>query len=651
MRPLSQFFVLLTLLVFAWTASAQERADKDAPPAYVGTDQCTDCHTAEAHLWAGSHHAAAWTPVTPRTVLGDFTAAPFAHDGTLTEFEDRGDSLHVSVTEADGTKSSWPVHSVVGIEPLQQYLLETEPGRLQSFDVVWDTVKNEWYHLYPELNLTPDNGLHWSRSYKNWNARCAACHATEFDKKFDPVTNTYASTQSEIGVGCEACHGPGQAHVTWAREGTLPEGHSGLSDLGLSVDLAAGGDTLMDQCASCHARRDAFDTGNPLPGTAFDDAYRLSLLREGAYHADGQILDEVYVYGSFLQSKMYAKGVTCNDCHDPHSGARVAQDNAVCTQCHNPSGNPRFPSLALAEYDSSEHHQHAQGSDGALCKSCHMIERVYMGTDGRRDHSFRVPRPDLSMRLGTPNACNDCHTDQSAAWAFEQVQSWYPDSAHRGPHYGDVLAAGRFDPASNREDLLALGVDTSQPGIVRATALSLLVAVTDPEIAAITERLLQDPDARVRAQAVELQRGVAPDIRVARLTPLLRDARKSVRITTARTLFELPPQALSGEAASAMRGAMDEWQLAMVANFDFPEQQLVLGGIGLTLRDFRQAEASFARAVALDPQLIDAWSIRIRMAEALGDMARAGAILKQAMEANPGDMHLTSLRARIPTQP
>ena len=382
---------LLLCLLLAWPAMAALAA-----PDYVGSESCIDCHADIAEAWSGSHHALAWTDAEEANILADFDGTRFELGDMTAAFRLSDGTYAVTVTETDGTSTDYKIHSVVGVAPLQQYLLETEPGRLQSFDVVWDVEQGAWFHLYPDQDLPPDDGLHWTGPYKNWNARCAECHATGYKRNFGIQSQRYRSTQAEIGVGCEACHGPGAAHLAWAGDPDLPVEEDGLDPYGFSMSFdAAERDAYVGQCAGCHSRREPMADGNPLPGTPYHDAYTLSLLRPGLYEPDGQIRDEVYVYGSFLQSKMYAEGVGCANCHDPHSAELVAEGNALCTQCHSPAGNPDFPTLRKAAYDTPDHHFHEAESQGAQCISCHMAERVYMGVDGRRDHSFRVPRPDI----------------------------------------------------------------------------------------------------------------------------------------------------------------------------------------------------------------------------------------------------------------
>ncbi|MCW3782010.1 multiheme c-type cytochrome [Defluviimonas salinarum] len=630
-------FVAIVLTLLGLPAAAQ------VPPAYVGSDTCAGCHADETARWSGSHHALAWTEPSPETVIADFDGTSFAHDGMTARFRLGADGGYfVEVTEKEGSTTEYRVHSVAGIEPLQQYLLETEPGRLQSFDVVWDSEAHRWFHLYPDQDLPPGDGLHWTGPYKNWNARCAECHATGYRKNYDPAKRSYASFEAEIGVGCEACHGPGEAHLAWAA-GKEIKGYSlDLDAVGFSKSFATTG-SMIQQCATCHSRREALDDRSPYPGTPYHQSYNLSLLRPGLYYADGQSQDEVYVYGSFLQSKMYAKGVGCGDCHDPHTAELVAEGNAVCTRCHNPSGNPDFPSLEPADYDSAAHHFHAPGTTAAECKSCHMVERVYMGNDWRADHSFRVPRPDLAAETAAPDACTTCHQDQTAGWAAERIAAWYPMSNNRGPHFGNVLAHGRENPTAAAGDLADLAADESQPGIVRATALWLLENADAPEPVNRLATLLEDDDPLVRAAALGLQIKAPPQERVMRVIGLLGDPVRPVRIAAARAMLGSPIVRLPGQAQAALEAAMSEWQASLASRLDFPETHLQLAGMALTMRSVAGATAAFREAVRMDPQRSDAWIMLVRLAAATDGAEAAREVLDEALSAAPEDPGLLQL--------
>jgi predicted CXXCH cytochrome family protein len=417
------------------------------------------------------------------------------------------------------------------------------------------------------------------------------------------------------------------------------------------MDFRSGAEAAIQQCATCHSRREAHGDGNPLPGTAYHDAYTLALLRPGQYHADGQILDEVFDYGSFLQSKMYQAGVSCLDCHEAHTAELRADGNAVCAQCHSPAGNPGFPTLRLAEYDSPAHHFHEAGSEGAQCKSCHMVEQVYMGNDWRADHSFRVPRPDLAAATGAPDACTACHTGQAPAWAAETLAAWYPDSRHRGPHYGEVLAAGRGDPIAAGGDLAVLAEDPAQPGIVRATALWLAAQGADAAMADRLAPLLEDADPLVRASAVAVQRAASPQTRVPRLVPLLGDPMLSVRIEAAKQMVDAPIARMPPAIEEDYRRAMADWRASLGNRMDFPETHLVLGGVALTMRNIPAAEAAFGEVTRLDPQRAEAWVMRVRIAAAARGPEAARALLAEALAVLPEDATLRRFESELADQP
>ncbi|WP_245155568.1 multiheme c-type cytochrome [Paracoccus ravus] len=636
---------MLKLAAMLFLASASMSIAQDHP-VYVGSQTCASCHADEAQSWKNSDHGLAWTEPVPENVLADFDGTSFSGSGTSVQFSRRGEKFHASVTEMDGKTTEYDVHSVVGVKPLQQYLFETEPGRLQSFDVVWDVDRKEWFHLYPDDMLAPTDGLHWSGPYKNWNARCAECHATGYRKRYDPATRTYASMQAEIGVGCEACHGPGSAHLHWA-EDKKPIERPGLDAYGFTMSVKAGTEGWIQQCANCHSRREAFGDGNPLPGTPYHDSYRLALLTPQNYHADGQIKEEVYVYGSFLQSKMYAKGVGCTNCHDPHEAKLKAEGNAICTQCHSEAGNPDFPSLPLKVFDGPEHHFHMEGSAGAECRNCHMTEQTYMGNDERADHSFRIPRPDLAKATGAPDACTSCHKDRTADWAAETIAAWYPDSTHRGTHFGTSFAKAATDPAAALPELLRIARDTAQPDLVRATALYLMEPAADEQAVTDTAPLLADDSAMIRTATARLYRAASPLQKVQDLLGLLDDPARLVRISTAQELLAVPMAHMPKAIAQSMQRVTREWRDSLANRTDFPETHLVLAGTALTMRNFSAAEGAFREAVRLDPQLVDAWVMIVRIKDATEGPEAARTALDEALEANPGEVALLDLALRL----
>jgi hypothetical protein len=446
-----------------------------------------------------------------KTVLGDFEGASFIYRDVKTTFTRKDGEFLVETDGPEGRLSQYEVAFTFGVDPLQQYLVPFEGGRYQALPVAWDTrpegqAGQRWFHLYPDESVDFRDPLHWTRRFQNWNLMCAECHSTGLEKGYDPESRSYRTTWSEIDVSCEACHGPGSRHVAWAE---IDE-RDRTSDRGLAVDLSDrdGGVWVtevetglsrrepprsdrveIETCARCHARRSSqqapYRHGRPLL-----DTHRVALLDDPLYFADGQIEDEVYEYGSFLQSRMYRHGVTCGDCHDPHRLVVRGEGNGRCAACH-----------LATKFDSKLHHHHEPGSAGASCVECHMPQRTYMVVDARRDHSFRVPRPDLTLSTGAPNTCNGCHGDKSAAWAREAVVRWYGGEVK--PHYGVAFdaARGALPGASARLETLAL--DQEAPGIARATALSMLGRAPTPNTGAVLRASLASDDPLVRLGALE----------------------------------------------------------------------------------------------------------------------------------------------------
>lgn len=493
------------VLLFCVPGTHAAAAETPGQPEFVTSQACAACHEQEYTAWRDSHHGWAWRLPARENVLGDFDDAAFRHRGFTYRFETEGGVYFVTADGPDGKATRYPVRYAVGVTPLQQYLVETDGGRLQALDVAWDTERKRWYHLYPGQDTSAGNGMHWGGPYKNWNARCAECHATDYEKNYDPHADNYRSRQAEIGVGCEACHGPGQAHVAWAKQPDEFDAANwqGVDGHGLLPAFVAGdAASEINLCAACHSRREALGADSPPAGAAFDDHYRLALLRDGLYFPDGQIHDEVYVYGSFLQSRMHARGVRCTNCHELHSYRLKLEGNALCTRCHNTGGNPEFSTLKKADYDSREHHFHEPGSDGAACKSCHMPERLYMVVDGRRDHSFRVPRPDLALKLDVPDPCTQCHQGKTPQWAAGEIGKRFPKGRASESHFGELFArAGQGGNAQTASELLAIASDHAMPAIVRASALQRLTVASGTVTPEQFERFLSDDNALVRMTA------------------------------------------------------------------------------------------------------------------------------------------------------
>jgi tetratricopeptide (TPR) repeat protein len=613
-------------------------ASTSATGSYVDEASCVRCHSTEAQLWAGSHHDLAMQPATEATVLGDFDDVEFVHGGETTRFFREGADFRVRAKGPTGEPEEFVARYVFGVEPLQQLLLELPGGRMQALSVAWDTERGEWFHLYPDEDTPYDDPLHWSGRYQTWNAMCAECHSTNLVKAYDAEARTYETTWDVIDVGCQACHGPGSEHVAWAGMGDADSSAANAANKGLVVDFEGGdAEYQVDQCARCHARRHRVAPRH-VAGRPFLDEYMPELLREGLYHVDGQILDEVYVYGSFVQSRMYAKGVRCSDCHDPHALDLKVENDAVCLQCHSLQAPlERFPSLQVKKYDTPEHHHHPEESEGARCVSCHMPAKNYMVVDPRRDHSFRIPRPDLSAELETPNACSGCHVDQTPQWAAEAVASWGGEPPAK--HYGEAIAAGRLGRPGAIEALTELALDPEAPAIARATALELLSMYGNlglPALAAV----LNDEQPLIRAIAAEGLESAPAEALIEMLGPLLDDDVRAVRTAAARSLASVPLDALGTYRASFETGLAD-YLAAQEEDADMPAAHLNLAVLRARQGRGADAERRYRLALELDPFFLPA---RFNLANQLNGRGRneeAEKVLREGLRrtADEGELH------------
>lgn len=601
-------------------------------PAYVDNQQCLGCHQTQAAQWLPSHHAQAMAVADAKSVRADFDDTRFKHKGLTTRFFKRDDKFFVNTEGPDGKAADFEVKYTFGYEPLQQYLIETTDGRLQPLTIAWDTRNRKWFHLLPDEITPPGDVLHWTGRYQTANTMCISCHTTAFEKRYDAGADRFDSRWAEVNVSCQSCHGPGQRHVDWARAQADGKTPAALPNHGLSVAIrGATPQQQVQACTACHSRRSELSAVH-VPGEAQLDHYLPSLLREGLYHADGQQLDEVFVDGSYRQSKMFQQGVTCLNCHDPHSAKTKLQGNALCLQCHQPQGNPAFPKAA-GNYDTPAHHHHPNDSAGASCTACHMPAKNYMRIQARPDHSMRVPRPDLSVSIGTPNACNNCHDDKSAQWAADAITRWVGPK-QRPRHYGEVFAAARAGKPEADAALAGLVADKSLPAIVRATALDHLrsrgAAGLDARIEAT-----RDVDAEVRATAATGLEDLPASMRVPTLAPLLKDPVRAVRIAAARSLATLPPEQFDAPRRAAFDAALAEYIAAQSVAIDMPGPNLNLGALYESTGRDAEAEAHYRRALKIDPDFTPARANLSRFYASRSRNADAEQVLTAGLQRQP----------------
>ncbi len=618
-------------------------------PRYVGRAECVECHASELADWLGSDHDLAMDLATPDTVLGDFNQQEFTHFGVTARMFRRGDEFFIYTEGPDGKLHTYRIKYTIAVRPLQQYMVEFPRGRVQVLSIAWDTQRRRWFHLYPNERIEPDDWLHWTRG--------------GLRKNYDRETDTYRTSWSEIDVSCEACHGPASIHVELARSRSIfwdRRYGNGLVDLG-----AADATVELEKCAQCHSRRRLLKD-DLRPGESFYDHYGLSLLEPGLYHADGQIIEEVYVFGSFLQSRMYRKGVRCTDCHEPHSLKLRAQGNNLCTRCH-----------LAGQYDTRSHHHHEPGTEGAACVDCHMPERLYMVIDARSDHGLKVPRPDLTISLGVPNVCNRCHEEKPPEWARDLILEWYGPQRPDDPHFAPIFAAAWAGKPEAETGLIRLIGRSDVGPIVRATAAHLLGQYPTEATFAALKKALADPYPLVRFAAVRaidaLSRALPAQQAADALALLLNDPILLVRAESARALLPLRnfcgadtrtlvPQVLqeykqtqwlaNDQAAYHNLGNLYEqlgnrqqarraYEQALQIDARFLPSRFNLAMLYYNMGLSRKAEQMYHSILKYDPKSADAYySLGLLVAEESNRLAEAANYLSEAAKLAPG-------RARI----
>ena len=611
-------------------------------------------------MWRDSQHKHAMDHATEKSVLGDFSDATFDYYGVRSRFFRTDGKYLVETDGPDGKLATFQVKYTFGIDPLQQYLIEFPDGRVQALSIAWDARSKEkggqrWFHLYPGENIRHDDVLHWTKLNQNWNFMCAECHSTGLRKNYDAERDRYATTWSEISVGCEACHGQGSNHAAWARaqQSWWPFGRQEDRSKGLLArlderegvtwthDRASGNvrrnlpvnllRTEVETCGRCHARRSEMSE-KWVPGHWLQDTHAIAVpLARDVYWPDGQMRDvaEAYNYVPFKQSKMFAAGVTCSNCHDPHSGKQRIAGDGVCLQCH-----------ATEVYAGQKHSRHQQANAAPNCVSCHMPARTYMVIDSRHDHSLRVPRPDLSVKNGTPNACNDCHTDRPAQWAADAVDRWFGPDRKGFQTYTDAFAAASANRADARQRLASVAGDPNAPNVARANALVELAPYISPANADLVRRSLADYDPMVRIAAMDMLTNVPAAQAWPLIAPLLSDSVLGVRIRAASVLAAVPTEQQPQADRERFERAAAEFVAAVRLNADRPEDRSSLANFyarrGLT----REAEAEYKAALRLSPQYTVA---AINLADLYRQLNRDGdgeSTLRAAIAVAPADAGL-----------
>ena len=564
-------------------AAATLKSEPSVYANYVGSESCRECHAEAFKKWAGSHHAEAERLVQTNRDRGAFEPArEFSHgtQKTFVQWHD-GQAQIAGVGLAHHQWTTNTVARVIGEDPLRQFLIAFPGGRFQVQEASYDPRSNEWFNVYGSEDRQPGEWGHWTGRGMNWNAMCAACHNTRVQKNYDAATDSYHTTMSEPTVSCEACHGPLKAHVDWQKK----YGGTGQKD---PVFPKHSREQVFNMCASCHARR-ADLTGDFVPGDKFDDHYELTTVdASDEFYPDGQNRDEDYEQSAFLGSKMQSAGLTCLDCHPRSLHMAKLHGNALCMQCHK-GGFPKAPTI-----NPTEHSHHAADSAGNECANCHMPQTVYMQRHSRHDHGFTIPDPLLTKQFNIPNACNRCHTDQSADWSLKSVEAWYGAKMQRPTRErARIIARARNGEDSSRTNLVRL-LQTEEIPYWRAVAANLLGSwAADRNITPALLQGLSDTNAMVRSACVRSLAPLVENETIAHaLQSKLADPLRNVRVAAAWALRATLD--LTSPAGADLKRFLE-------INADQPTGQMQLGAFEIARGRLTNALGYFQTAVKWDP--------------------------------------------------
>jgi Tfp pilus assembly protein PilF len=608
---------------------------------FVGGKECISCHQREYDLWKNSNHDNAMDIATDSSVLGNFKNVEVELNGKKHKFYKRDGKFFVYTQGVGGKMTEFQITHTFGIRPLQQYLIPFEKGKYQCLPIAWDTNKKRWFDMagmvYRPDELKSDNWFYWTNQSQNWNGMCAECHSTNLQKKYNLEDDSFNTTWSDIDVNCEACHGPGSDHLDWAK---LPEGARDYNG-NMGLVLKTSGTTskqFIESCAPCHSRRTSFGPNNHTDSEYYNN-HRPQNISPSLYYADGQILDEDYEFASFTQSKMYMNDVKCSDCHDSHSLKFKFEGNALCTQCHRSE-----------EFDTFQHHFHKykneSGSpvknkfgeiipvgEGVLCVNCHMPGKYYMGIDWRRDHSIRIPRPDISIKYNTPNACNDCHADKNFQWSEDYIKKYFGE---RKKHtYGFTLADGFLQKEGADTSLIKLIKSDLYPEIVRATAIQYLSAYDNPKAISTIQEMLNSPEPIIRERAIDAFNSNNPEVLAKGLIPLLDDPIKMVRIAAASKLSPLAKENFTDDQYKTLTAVLEEYLNTLKYTADFPTGKYNLGNFYSNKGEHITAEKFYNDAIKTDSLLFPAKSNLALLYYNNGELKKAEKIFLDLIKKHP----------------
>lgn len=487
----------ITLLVLAAIAFAIRLVTPDYANAragridvgYLVSNDCRKCHEANYSTWYATYHRTMTREAGIGTVLGDFERDnTIVYQGIRAEMLKRDGHYWMKLTGVDGKQQELEILRTVGSRRIQQYLTRNGDTWVR-LPIAYDLVQRRWMHLNGSF-FFPD-GSDYRQHVAEWNPNCVFCHNVKAQPHLDWTNKSWDTEVVELGIACGACHGSAGEHAQralsplnrylWHLEPPGDQELSVVNPAKLDSDRSA------MVCGHCHGQRipdpphrirammrdgDPYDPGKDLrefykPVQREDSVGVVSFASR--FWPDGSPRLTAYEYQGMLRSKCFRAGkpgqrITCISCHEMHGGDPRGQltekmkTNAACTQCHQQFSTPA---------QLVEHSKHSAESTGSLCYNCHMPSIVYGIMSAHRTHDITNPRPDETVQLNKPNACNQCHLDWSVNRAIAETNRLWPNAPKMEP--GD----GRFDMPEGTRALFA------GDAVMRALTAAMMTPATD----------------------------------------------------------------------------------------------------------------------------------------------------------------------------
>ena len=488
---------------------------------YVGSASCARCHQEDFDQWQRSLHIRMTKPIGEAAIAGDFSdGTRFSdHDRSFEFGRDNGKPF-MRVSFGGRTPETFTIDYTLGHKRYQGYLSALPDGRIYVLPAFWHIESKRWVD-WKEITPIPD-GAHDLRQI--WNTNCFNCHATNLAQGFDVTTQKYKTTWTEMGIGCEACHGPGRPHLelmtAWEKDPSAkPQYDNSARNRDLSGILkifaprSAPPRQTYDTCAYCHGNKRNVFLGFRA-GDHYED-YAVPFLisapipandLQGEFWPDGRPNRFNRPQALTVSGCFKAGQVVCTSCHVAH-GSRNAfslklninqgrNGDLLCTQCHSArgpdtaavadarpakvfarsTGTRADAAVPLRDAEIEAHTFHKANSAGSRCIGCHMSDVNWRLLIRRRDHTFQPPVPEMTAAFGVPNACTTCHDDRPPEWAARQMDQWWGDAARRKASLAiaDTMYRAGSGDAAVLPELARLAVDRSQGLLIRASAVEFM---------------------------------------------------------------------------------------------------------------------------------------------------------------------------------